>query len=503
MLAVDQIENPELLKQVAVLLAKENERLHTRIAELLRQLAATRGGDGQAELALELAKLQERVNALQQKAFGASSEKRPGDTPAASAPARDRQRGHSHRPQPQLPIQVVPHDLAADQRQCPACEGQLDEWKDQHEESEEISVIQRQFLILKHQRKKYRCKCNGAVVTAPGPDKLVPGGRYSVEFAVEVAAAKYLDHLPLERQVRIMERDGLLVDSHTLWDQLNALAKHLGPTYRELARKVLSSHYVHADETWWRLMIGRGSKRWWSWCLATPDAVYHTIVPSRNTEELKKLLADYRGFVMTDGYAAYQSLARAGPGFTLGHCWAHVRREYIEIQQYYPEETKVVLDLIGELYAVERLVKVDPRLIGSETDEALGLRARLRSEKSRPIVDRIKQWAYGVQATPESSLRKAVSYMLGLWPGLVRFLDDPRLPLDNNHVERALRSMVVGRKNHYGSRSKRGTEVAALFYSLIETAKACGVEPRAYLLEATRRAIKAPGTAFLPHDLAH
>jgi transposase len=95
---------------------------------------------------------------------------------------------------------------------------------------------------------------------------------------------------------------------------------------------------------------------------------------------------------------------------------------------------------------------------------------------------------------------KAISYMLGLWPGLTRFLEDPRIPLDNNATERGLRGMVVGRKNHYGSRSKRGTEVAALFYSLIESAKLAGAEPKAYLLRAARAALTHPGTVTLPHD---
>ena len=102
---------------------------------------------------------------------------------------------------------------------------------------------------------------------------------------------------------------------------------------------------------------------------------------------------------------------------------------------------------------------------------------------------------------PESGLVKAIDYMLGMWKGLVRFLDDPRIPLDNNATERGLRGMVVGRKNHYGSRSKRGTEVAALFYSLIESAKLCGVEPKAYLLQAVRAALANPGTVTLPHAL--
>jgi transposase len=105
------------------------------------------------------------------------------------------------------------------------------------------------------------------------------------------------------------------------------------------------------------------------------------------------------------------------------------------------------------------------------------------------------------RALPRSALGKAIAYTGGLWTGLVRFLENPKIPLDTNGVERALRGVAVGRKNHYGSRSERGTRVAALFYSLIESAKLCGVEPRAYLREATLRAVRNPGTVTLARDL--
>jgi transposase len=161
-----------------------------------------------------------------------------------------------------------------------------------------------------------------------------------------------------------------------------------------------------------------------------------------------------------------------------------------------------VLALIGQLYAVERAC---PRLAGGTDEasraEAVRLRATLRAEQSASLVAELRAWAHRQRALPESSLGKAIAYMLGLWPGLTRFLEDPRIPLDNNATERGLRGMVVGRKNHYGSRSKRGTEVAALFYSLIESAKLCGVEPKAYLLQAVRAALANPGTVTLPHAL--
>lgn len=161
-----------------------------------------------------------------------------------------------------------------------------------------------------------------------------------------------------------------------------------------------------------------------------------------------------------------------------------------------------MLPLIQRLYAVEARVPALPAdATAEERREVLALRAQLRGEQSRGIVGEIRDWAFAVRALPESSLGKAVNYMLGLWPGLTRFLDDPRIPIDNNHTERGLRGMVLGRKNHYGSRSQRGTEVAALFYSLIESAKLCGVDPKAYLLTAARAALADRSAVTLPHAL--
>jgi transposase len=116
-------------------------------------------------------------------------------------------------------------------------------------------------------------------------------------------------------------------------------------------------------------------------------------------------------------------------------------------------------------------------------------------------VGEIQRWALAQRTLPQGSLGKAIGYLLGLWTGLTRFLDDSRIPLDNNRTERGLRGVVLGRKNHYGSRSRRGTEVAALFYSLIESAKLCGVDPKRYLLTATRAALAERTAVTLPHAL--
>ncbi|MBM4247394.1 MAG: transposase, partial [Deltaproteobacteria bacterium] len=121
---------------------------------------------------------------------------------------------------------------------------------------------------------------------------------------------------------------------------------------------------------------------------------------------------------------------------------------------------------------------------------------------SKPVVDEIRTWLMNQAVLPRSGLGKAVGYALTLWDGLVRFADDARIPIDTNLVERGMRPVAVGRKNHYGSKSERGTRVAALFYTLIESATHAGIEPAGYLAEATRRAIDTPGTVTLPRDLA-
>lgn len=185
----------------------------------------------------------------------------------------------------------------------------------------------------------------------------------------------------------------------------------------------------------------------------------------------------------------------------LAHCWAHVRRKFVEAEPHFPDPCREVLDLIGQIYAVEAETPMfqDP----VDRDDALDHGRRLRQERSRPVVAQIRDWAYAQKprALPESSLGKAIGYMLGLWPGVTRFLDDARIPVDNNRTERGLRGVVLGRKNHYGSRSERGTEVAALLYSLLESAKLAGVEPKLYLHTALRTALEDPTAVIRPHDL--
>lgn len=500
MIVIEHENRPDVLRQMALLLERENRHLHERIERLTLEVGRLKGTDA-ATLQLEIDQLKEMLARREREIFGASSEKRPRKkVEPESEPAP--KTGHGPTPQPQLPVIEELCELPADQRECTVCGGRLEPMGDQAEDSEEITVVERHFVVKKRRRQKYRCGCNASVVTAPAPPKLIPGGRYAPEFAVEVAIDKYLDHLPLERQSRIMAREGLEVGSQTLWDQIDALARVLEPSYRALQPLILEAPVVHADETHWPLMTRQGSSRWWVWSIASREAVYYQLAGTRSHKAAQSILSGYEGMVMCDGYKAYETVAaRAGPKIRLAHCWSHARRKFIEAEPHFPEECARPIELIGKLFKVEREV---PRVHPPEPPDVLELRQKLRTEHSKPLVEELGRVAHETAKVvlPRSGIGKAVAYLQKYWAGLTRFLDNPHIPLDNNLAERELRGIVVGRKNHYGSRSKRGTEVAAILYSLVETAKLAGVEPRSYLIQATRAALAEPGAVTLPGDLS-
>lgn len=491
MVELSQEHDLETLRQISLLLDRENQRLITKTLELTAEVARLQGVADPEQLQLAvLQDLQQRRAQLLQ---------RPGaPARAASAePTRPAPPGHGPRRHPTLPVVEIRHELPPPDRQCPACGGELTAMTGQAETSERITTVKLTYQVEHHVRQKYRCACNGAVVTAPGPVQVTPGSRYAPEFGVGVAVAKYADHLPLERQVTMMAREGLTVDSQTLWDQLNVIARRLEPTYDALGRRVLEAPVINVDETRWPIMGTSTPAKGTVWGVRSPTIAVYRILPGKSADEGRQVLAGYHGTVVADGFAVYEVLARDEPGFTLAHCWAHSLRKYDEIAEQWPVACAEIAGLIGELYAIERLVP------GSFPGDgaAQALRRQLRQERSRPVLDRIWQWATVQVGLPRSDFGKAVRYMLERWAGLTRFVDDPRVPLDNNAIERALRGPVVGRKNHYGSRSLRGTQVAALFYTLCETAKLVAVDPHAFLLRALYAALAQPGAVTYPEDL--
>lgn len=486
---------PVLRKRVE-LLEDEVALLRRKLMSARRELAFLQGSDQQLALEALLCELRalEAKRVEQELALVEAEEQ---SSPQPSEDSKPPRRGHGPKPQPQLPVVEQIHELDPAQRQCKVCGGDLVSMGEQFESFEEVTVLERQYVLTVHKRRKYRCRCNSCVETAPSPLRLIPGGRYSLDFAIHVAENKYLDHLPLERQSRLMERRGLEVGSQTLWNQIEALASVAEPTYRALGQRVLEAPVLHADETRWPRLDGSGLSPWTIWTRSTPEIAHYTILGSKSAKVARRLFKGFEGIAVVDGFAVYEVLARDGPGFRLANCWAHVLRKFRDLEGNFPRASHQILHLIGKLYEIESLVPGP--FPGDES--AQRLRLTLREEKSQAILKEIRAWAETTAGLPRSELGKAVRYLLKRWSALTVFVTNPLVPLDNNAAERALRGPVVGRKNHYGSKSKRGTQVAAIFYTLLETAKLRGLDPALYLKTVAHRALEQPGTVTLPENL--
>ena len=463
-----------------MLLRTENERLSNKVMEPLRENLSLKGMS-QEQLQATLSLLDDELNKVKEDATARtpSSERRgAAETKGEKKP----QTGHGPTQQPKLPVVDEVHALDEADQQCPACGGQLVLWLGADDVSEEVEIIERRFFIKRNLRQKFRCKC-GCIEMAELEPRLIPGGRYSNAFAIEVAADKYITHMPLEREVRKMAGEGLEVTSQTLWDQVHALAKALTPAWEALRANIVAQAVAAFDETRWEVLTeGSAAKKSWTmWQLSTWQAVYFTIAPDGDAVAGKVALAGFSGIALGDAASVHKSMAKAGD-FRMAFCWSHARRKFLKSEASEPIRSKQFIEMVAELYVIE--AQAPPGPLGDATRKAL------RDEQSRPIVARIKKWLLEQRFLPGSDFGKAVNYVVRNWDGLVVFLDAPAVPIDNNRTERGFRGPALGRNNFYGSKSKRGTEVAAILYSLVETAKLVGVDPKRYLKVALAAALR-------------
>jgi transposase len=304
-LKVDQVRDPEKLRKVVDLLDRENERLQQRVRELSFEVARLRGdATTQVDFGFPAVALERILT---------EPEREP------NAPrVRPTQPGHGPLAQEHLLFAEEMHELPEADLECKVCGGKLESMAGQTEDAEQIEVEERRYKLVLHRRQKYRCACNGNVATAPGPLKLIPGGRYSLGFAAHVAVQKFADHLPLERQVEIMERHGLETTSQSLWDQIEAAAKVLEPTYEALGTWLLAQPLLHVDETGWPVnALDTDKPRWTAWCICNQKAVWFRIASAKSEAEGRRLLGSYHATVVADGYKVYKNLARDGPGYRL------------------------------------------------------------------------------------------------------------------------------------------------------------------------------------------
>lgn len=509
------VENRELRARVQMLEA-ENHTLLRRISELAGQLATETNRDRQLALTLEMKVLQQRIDRRNRELFGSKSEKRGRpETAKAKAPKerKTKRSGSKRTKQPELPMTTVRHLLDVADQVCPDCGGKLYKKAGKCDSSERIVVTERVYTLVTDEKQVYGCGGCGHAETALAPAQLVPGGRYDSSVAINVAIDKYVDHQPLNRQVSAMRRAGLRTSRQAMWNQIDKLAELCDPNYKALHDWMLTSHdMLHADETSWRMMFKGGSAKWWLWGLAADDGFYCMPSPTRGSKAARLLLRDFSGALMSDAYSVYKSLAEEAkqsnlvlddthpwqPGFVMFVCWSHARRRFEQASKF-DEDAHVALDLIAELYEVEARAK---KLADGDKAKLHELRRELRAGESTVIIDRLQKWRMSQRSLPGTKLAEGLTFLQNQWSELKGFLTNPSVPLDNNLIERQVRTPVLGRKNHLGSHSARGAYVSTLFYSLLGSCRLVGVSPVRYLTALVERGLQTEGYVLLPHEFA-
>jgi transposase len=459
---LDREQDIEELRRIAHAQQAQIRMLLEAIAKQNKELAAYKGTKGDAQLTLKM------LEALQAKAKAADEALARAEA-AQAKPARKARTSWGPTEQPRLPVIEQEFVLDDADRTCPSCGGGLAAMKGQFDESEMIDVVEVSYRVVKVKQQKYVCRCGGCVETAVGPARALSGSRYSLAFAIKVILDKWLDHIPLERQVRILERHGLAATSQTLWDLAYAVSKRLAIVDDALEKHLLAQPVIGLDQTSWPRLETDATKPWQMWALTAPDVVVHRIRDDKSAATFASLVGSYRGVIIADALGTHEAGARASPNIVLAGCWAHVYRRFEEAKPDHPDAERA-LAWIGAIYEIDRAAGADD-----------ALRAESRRTKAPAILDELETWLWSQAEIKSLSIGGAAAYTLGIWDRLTRFVDDARIPLDNNATERAIRGPVVGRKNHYGSRSRSGTEVASRLYSILETCKLHDVDPAAYM----------------------
>src|SRR3954451_14082712 len=463
----------------------------------------------------EIEKLRLLIRQLQRGRFGRRSEKLDPDqlqlgledleqTVAAAEAAQEEAARNSTPRTPQvrrrnlgaLPAHLPRIEALVDveDKSCPCCGEALHVIGE--DTSEMLDIVPAQLRVKVIRRPRYGCRaCEEAVVQAPAPERPITGGMATEALLAHVLVAKFGDHLPLYRQAAIFARQGVELDRFNLCDWVGRACWWLEPLWRLLRRHVMSSTRIFADDTTLPVLDpGRGrtkTGRLWGYAIddrpwggSTPPAVVYLYAADRKGERPAAHLAEFTGVLQVDGYGGVKSLLESRPPgeIRLAFCWAHCRRRFYDIYRATASPlAEEALRRIGELYRIEAEVR------GRSAEE----RRTVRQERSKPLVDAMHAWltAQLGRVSGRSNLAEAIRYALRHWQGLVLFLDDGRLELDTNTVERAIRPISLGRKNALFAGSDGGACHWAIVASLVATAKLNGVDPLAWLTDVLERVV--------------
>ena len=419
----------------------------------------------------------------------AQAEKQDAELRKGNAAKRRASRGALPAHLPRIEVTLAPEDTA-----CPCCRATMTVIGE--DTSERLDVIPAQFRVVVTRRPKLACRsCPGTVVQAAAPARLIEGGIPTEAMVAHVLVARYADHLPLYRQAQILERQGVIIERSTLSFWMGYAAAEVAPVVARLREMMLASTRIFADETVVPVLDpGRGrTKQGYLWAIARddrpwgggdPPAVVYNYAPGRGHTHANALLCGYRGILQCDGYAAYKKLAgsrTADPSITLAFCWSHVRRGFYDLAK---DKAPIAVETLKRIAA---LYEIEERARGKSAADRLVLR---RAE-SKPLVADLRVWfdAQIEKLPARGPTAEAIRYALNHWDGLERFLDDGRIDLDTNSVERAMRPVALSRKNSLFAGSDEGGENRACLASLIETCKLNGVNPQTYFTDLLTRLV--------------
>ena len=474
---------------------KQNRQLENflhKVQQRLLQLEARLQELQKEDEAVNSKENDEQLEILKKMTFGKSSEKRPLQTENARPRLTEKVLLHAQKlfPAPKekkgCKIEKIPHEHTLTVEELADIAESYgyprdSEWEEMRitDTSQEYDIQEVKYVRQVHKIRKYRLKLSKGsgreiIVTANVPPKLQKGCSYSIGIAVQAVCQKFLYHMPLERQRRMMEEQGLDVRVRTLYNLQAIAAQRLVSVAKQIRHDVLSQKNlaVHMDETPWPI-FDKNQKKGYMWVMSNQGGSVYHFAPTRSGVTAKELLGSYEGPLVVDGYAGYNQLQKDA-AIVLAHCWAHARRKFIQIEEVYPEACKEILDLMGQLFAIEEQ---------AENYERLKI---LRATKSAEVLKKLKMalCRWRSTARPESALYKAINYVHKHWGGLSVFSDDVRVPLTNNDAERTIRQSVMGRKNFYGSKTHKGAHTASVAYTIIESCKKVELKPENYLTYA-------------------
>ncbi len=392
---------------------------------------------------------------------------------------------------PELPRVIRVHAPAS--CSCPGCGGALRQLGE--DTSEQLDYVPGYFQVIRHVRPKLACRACARIVQAAAPSRPIERGLPTPSLLAQVIGAKYADHCPLYRQEGIYRRSGVELPRAMLASWVSESARLLDPLVGALERYVLEARKLHADDTPVPVLApGKGrtqTGRLWAYVrddrpAAGPDppAVVYRYSPDRKGERPQSHLATFSGVLQADGYSGFASLYADGR-VREAACWAHARRKYYDVYAADRSPTATeALRRIGLLYAIEREIRGQPSAV----------RSAARRTRSAPILDDLHAWLRETMTrlSAKSPLGQAIQYTLTRWTALGRYVEDGTVEIDNNAAERAIRALVLGRRNYLFAGSDAGGETAARLYSLIGTCRLNGIDPHHYLRHVLERIATHP-----------